>query len=202
MARQRAGASVQTSTSAGDAGQSFMCASRCGFCGPARTDRDARRIPRFNTRTHCYPVKWRTPSLRTSMGAACRSISLGIDLNFDDQELRSFPGLTSSRSVFSDNKVRPTHADKRMIFGQQGRVVPARVLPLLRNRTDRLLRIMLRLLPDQASHRGHSRLSSRSGHHPVGRAIHDAVDRCCGALLTPISNAQSSRHLSREDRMP
>ncbi|MHB1937185.1 MAG: HlyD family secretion protein, partial [Acidobacteriaceae bacterium] len=59
-------------------------------------------------------------------------------------------GFVRAGQLFSDNKVRPIHTANCMILGHAGCAVPAKVLPLLHERTGRLLRIMLRLWPVDA----------------------------------------------------
>ena len=44
---------------------------------------------------HYCPVKRTTPSLKSSIGAGCRPISFGADLNFSCQKPSTFPGLTT-----------------------------------------------------------------------------------------------------------
>ena len=51
-----------------------------------------RNVACFVAPAHYCPVKWAAPSLRSSIGAGCRLNLFGADLNFDFQELRSFPG--------------------------------------------------------------------------------------------------------------
>ena len=60
---------------------------------------------------HYCPVKWSTPSERTSTGAACRLILFGVDLNFSCRKPRTFPGLTFPRNwyVCWQDPVRPGH---------------------------------------------------------------------------------------------
>ena len=50
-------------------------------------------------RIHYCPVKWATPSLRSSIGAGYRPISFGADLNFVCRKPRTFPGSTASGST-------------------------------------------------------------------------------------------------------
>ena len=60
---------------------------------------------------HCCPVKSYAPSRISSIGAACRPILFGADLNFAGLKPRTFPGLAFPRSahVCWQDPVRPGH---------------------------------------------------------------------------------------------